>query len=98
MLINTIIGAEFTFEFSGTAVGAFLVAGPDAGIVEVSIDNGGFKEFDLFHPKYSKGLHYPETIMFSNKLEKGKHILKLRMLKKTSGKGNAARIMNFVVN
>jgi len=98
MLSTTKIGAELTFEFSGTAVGAYVVAGPDAGIVEVSIDNGEYQEFDLFHPKFSKGLHYPETVMFSNKLEKGKHILKLRMLKKTSSKGNAARIMNFVIN
>ena len=98
MLSTTKPGAELTIEFSGTAIGAYLVAGPDAGIVEVSIDNGEFREFDLFHPKFSQGLHYPETIMFANKLEKGKHSLTLRMLKMTSGKGNAARIMNFVVN
>ena len=98
LLSTTKPGAELTFEFSGTAVGAYLVAGPDAGIVEVSIDHGEFREFDLFHPKYSKGLHYPETIMFANKLENGKHSLTLRMLKKTSSKGNAARIMNFVTN
>jgi lysophospholipase L1-like esterase len=98
MLCTAKPGAELTFEFSGTAVGAYIVAGPDAGTAQVSIDNGGFMEFDLYNHKYSKELHYPQTIIFSNSLEKGEHILKLKMLKKSSGSGTVARIMNFVVN
>jgi hypothetical protein len=97
MLSTTQKGAELTFEFSGTAIGAFIVAGPDAGTVEVSIDNGEYQEFNLFHA-FSKSLHYPRTVMFSNNLEPGNHTMKLRMLRKTSSQGNAARIMNFVVN
>jgi len=91
-------GAELSFEFSGTAVGAFMLSGPDAGMVEVSIDGGPFHVFDLYHHKYSRGLHYPQTIMFANDLEPGKHSLKLNMLKKHSGDGNAMRIMYFVEN
>jgi lysophospholipase L1-like esterase len=98
MLCTTQIGAELTFNFEGTAVGAFIVAGPDAGIVEVSIDGGDYQEFDLYHKKYSKGLHYPRTVMFAKNLNNGEHSMKLRMSKKTSGKGTAARIMDFVVN
>jgi hypothetical protein len=98
MLCTTQIGAELTFNFEGTAVGAFIVAGPDAGIVEVSIDGGDYHEFDLYHTKYSKGLHYPRTVMFATNLSKGEHSMKLRMSKNTSGKGTAARIMDFVVN
>jgi lysophospholipase L1-like esterase len=90
-------GAEIIFKFTGTAVGAYILAGPDAGIVEVSIDSGTFVSYDLYH-KYSKSLHYPRTIMFANNLEKGKHTLELIMSKKSSSKGNAMRIMNFVVN
>ena len=97
MLSTTKKGAELSFEFTGSAVGAYIVSGPDAGSVEVSIDGGEYKEFDLYH-KYSKNLHYPQTIIFSADLPKGKHSLTLRMLKKTSSKGNAMRIMNFVVN
>ena len=97
MLSTSKKGAELSFEFNGTAVGAYVVSGPDAGIVEVSIDNGDYHEFDLYH-YYSKNLHYPQTILFSSKLKKGKHTLKLRMLKKTSSKGRAMRIMNFVLN
>jgi len=90
-------GAELILEFNGTAVGAYILAGPDAGIVEVSIDGGAFASHDLYH-KYSKSLHYPTTIMFANNLGKGKHTLKLKISKKSSSKGNAMRIMNFVVN
>ncbi|MBJ7430352.1 MAG: hypothetical protein JHC56_03360, partial [Gemmataceae bacterium] len=56
-------GAEITLEFEGTAVGAFIVAGPDAGIVLASIDGSAPKPVDLLH-SYSKGLHYPRTVMF----------------------------------
>ena len=90
-------GAELTFEFTGTAVGAYILAGPDAGIAEVSIDGGAFVSHDLYH-KYSKSLHYPRTMMFAQNLERGKHALKLRMSNKTSGKGHAMRILYFVVN
>ena len=98
MLRTTKRGAELTLEFSGTALGAYMLSGPDAGIVEVSIDGGPFVEFDLYHRKFSKNLHYPQTIMFANDLDDGKHSLEMKMLKKSSGEGNAARIMYFVVN
>ncbi len=98
MLCTTKKGAELTFNFSGTAVGAFILAGPDAGVVEVSMDGGPFKEHDLYHSQYSKGLHYPRTVMFATDLSKGKHTMNLRMSKTSSGNGTAARIMNFVVN
>lgn len=63
----------------------------------MSIDGGKYQEFNTYN-KYSKNLHYPNTIMFSTDLEKGKHTLKLRMLKKSTTEGNAMRIMEFVVN
>ncbi len=91
-------GAELSFEFSGTAVGVYMLSGPDAGIVEVSIDGGPFLIHDLYHEKFSKGLHYPQTIMFANDLDKGTHNLQIKMLKESSGTGNAMRILNFVVN
>jgi hypothetical protein len=74
------------------------LSGPYAGVVEVSIDGGPFTKHDLYHKRWSKNLHYPQTIMFANDLDEGKHILKLNVLKVTSGTGNAVRFMNFVVN
>ncbi len=91
-------GAELTFEFFGTVVGAYMVSGPDAGIVEISIDGGPSLKYDLYHKKFSKGLHYPQTIIFANDLNEGKHTLHLKMLKESSGTGNVMRIMYFVVN
>ena len=90
-------GAEISLEFEGTAVGAFIVAGPDAGIVLASIDGSDPKPVDLLH-SYSKGLHYPRTVMFGTELKPGKHTLKLVIAKETKGAGNAARILQFCAN
>ena len=92
-------GAELTLRFVGTAIGAYLVAGPDAGMVEVSIDDGPFKQFDLYH-RYSRGLHYPRTVMFADELSTGAHLMRLRIArtKNNASRGNAMRAMSFVVN
>lgn len=99
MLVSETPGAIHTVNFEGTAIGVYIVAGPDAGILECSIDGSEPKEFDLFH-KYSKGLHYPRTVMFATDLKPGKHILKLVTSggKNPASKGNAVRIMTFVEN
>ncbi|HWE02357.1 MAG TPA: SGNH/GDSL hydrolase family protein [Tepidisphaeraceae bacterium] len=97
MLTATELGAELTLKFDGTAIGAYVVAGPDAGIVEGSIDGMAFEPVDLFH-RFSRGLHYPRTVMFAADLKKGEHTLTLRMSKETRSAGHAARIMDFVAN
>ena len=90
-------GAELELDFEGTALGAFIVAGPDAGQLEVSIDGGPFQTHDLYH-HYSKGLHYPRTVVFNSELKPGKHQAKIRVSPKSSSKGHAARIMYFTGN
>lgn len=90
-------GAEFSFEFEGRAVGAFITAGPDAGVCEASVDGGAFKTIDLLR-SYSKGLHYPYTVMFANELKPGKHKLVVRMLEGPTPERKALRIMQFCVN
>ncbi|NQT36172.1 MAG: SGNH/GDSL hydrolase family protein [Planctomycetes bacterium] len=90
-------GAELTLSFEGTAVGAYVLAGPDAGILEASIDGGPVKSVDLFH-RFSRGLHYPRTVMLATDLEPGKHTLTLRTSDQTKSTGHAARIMQFVAN
>jgi hypothetical protein len=97
MLCATEPGAEATLAFEGTAVGAFIVAGPDAGIAEASVDGGGFQPVDLFHG-YSKGLHYPRTVMLGTDLKPGPHLLTLRIAAETKSTGHAMRIMQFVAN
>jgi hypothetical protein len=90
-------GAELELEFSGTAVGAYVVAGPDAGRVEARIDNGPPVEIDVYH-HFSAGLHYPRTVMFAVDLKPGPHTLTLRMTDQTRSAGHALRIMQFVAN
>jgi lysophospholipase L1-like esterase len=92
-------GAELGLAFEGTAVGAYVLAGPDAGIVEARIDGGEPVKVNLFH-KFSSGLHYPRTVMFADTLPEGKHVLKLRISEEKDAKsvGHAFRGLHFVVN
>ena len=92
-------GAELRLEFTGSAVGAYILAGPDAGVVETAIDDGPFARADLFHP-FSRDLHYPRTVMFAGDLKPAPHTLKLRIeaQKNKDSTGYAVRIMQFVAN
>ncbi len=91
--------AELTLEFEGKAIGAFILAGPDAGVLEYRIDDGKPGKTVLFH-RYSGGLHYPRTVMFDDRLSDGEHSLRLKLLNETpqGSKGTAARILQFVGN
>jgi pimeloyl-ACP methyl ester carboxylesterase/lysophospholipase L1-like esterase len=99
LLTATKPGAELTLRFEGKAIGAYLLAGPDAGIVEYSIDGGPFAKVDFFHA-FSRGLHYPRTVMFDADLSPGQHTLKVRVAGEhnNSSNGTAARIIQFVGN
>lgn len=92
-------GAPLTAVFTGTAIGAYVLAGPDAGILEYSIDGGAFGSMDLYH-RHSAGLHYPRTVMFDAELKDGQHEIVLRLAEKPGEKsrGTAARILQLVVN
>jgi len=99
MLSADAAGAELTLEFTGKAIGAYVSAGPDAGVVEATIDGGKPVRVDLYH-RYSRGLHYPRTVMFNADLKPGKHTLVLKTVAVEGRKqgGSAARIMQFVAN
>jgi len=97
MLCTQEPGSELALSFTGTAVGAYIVAGPDAGIAETSIDGSPWESTNLFH-RHSRGLHYPRTVMFATQLKNREHTLKLRMKQDTTSAGHAMRIMWFVVN
>lgn len=92
-------GAMLTLPFRGRAVGAFVLAGPDAGILEASIDDGPFKPVDLYH-HFSENLNYPRTVMFYTDLEQEYHQLTLRVAPRETGEagGTRAAILTFVVN
>lgn len=92
-------GAELKLEFAGTAVGAYVLAGPDAGRLEVRLDGGEWKPVELYH-NYSAGLHYPRTVMFASDLAAGRHVVDVRVAseKHEKSRGHAARVLQFVVN
>jgi lysophospholipase L1-like esterase len=97
MLCATAVGSEATLEFEGTAVGAYVVAGPDAGVVQAGIDGGPLQSMDLYH-RFSQGLHYPRTVMLGTDLKPGKHTLTIRIADASHSAGHAMRIMQFVAN
>jgi pimeloyl-ACP methyl ester carboxylesterase/lysophospholipase L1-like esterase len=92
-------GATLRLKFSGKAIGLFITSGPDAGIVEYSIDGSDFKTIDQF-TQWSKQLHLPWLIMLNDELSEGKHRLVLRLANSNNkdSKGYACRIHQFVVN
>jgi len=92
-------GAELTLEFAGTAVGAYVLAGPDAGIVEASIDGGKPVKVNLYH-RFSRNLHYPRTVLFAADLQPVSHTLLLRTTDAhdPNSAGCAMRILKFAAN
>jgi lysophospholipase L1-like esterase len=99
LLTATEPGAGLTLAFEGSAVGAYVLAGPDSGTVEAAVDDGPFRQVDLFHA-FSRDLHYPRTVLFDADLAPGKHTLRLRVAAKKNGdsRGHAVRIVQFVAN
>jgi len=97
MLCATEPGAELSMTFTGTAVGAYIIAGPDAGMVDATVDGGAVQSVNLYH-RFSSNLQYPRTVMFGTELNPVEHTLTLRISNATRSAGHAMRIMQFVVN
>jgi acetyl esterase/lipase/lysophospholipase L1-like esterase len=99
MLCATEPGATFEMTFEGQTAIAYVSAGPDAGILEVSVDGGSPRQVDLYH-HFSKGLHYPRSVILATDLPSGKHTLTVVLSadKNESSVGTAARIMELGVN
>lgn len=99
MLCSTKPGSTFELNFEGTTAIAYISAGPDAGILEVSVDGGEPHSVQLYH-RFSKGLHYPRSVELVTELPPGKHTLKVTLSQESheQSKGTAARIMALGVN
>ncbi len=99
LLCSTEPESECSIDFTGTGIGLFVLAGPDAGVVEYSIDGDEPRQVDLYH-HYSSGLHYPRTVMLDADLERGAHQINIRVAKtkNESSEGHAARILKIAVN
>ena len=94
MLVADRSGANLTFSFEGRGVGIFCAAGPQACVLEYSVDGAPFKTLDTF-TNWSKSLYIPWVYMFETELPSGSHTLQLRVVK---GERTGCQIRNFVVN
>jgi len=92
-------GATLRLKFTGTAVGIFVAAGPDAGTVEFSIDAGPAQTRNLFTP-WSAGLHLPWAQVLATDLAPGPHEMQLHVAPTADpkSKGHAVRIIHFLAN
>ena len=99
MLVSTTPESSLSLNFEGTAVGISIISGADAGIIFYSIDDAPFKNLDLY-TKWSGQLHLPWYLILGSGLKEGKHTLQLKISaeKNSKSKGNACRIVHFLVN
>lgn len=99
MLVSQQAGSSFEFSFKGNAVGIALAAGPDAGIIQYTIDDNQEKTIDLF-TQWSRSLHLPWYLMLGDGLKSGKHTIRIKILDSHNPRsaGTACRIVHFLVN
>ncbi len=87
-------GSMLYVEFMGRALTAFVLAGPDAGSVEVSIDGGDWKPVTLFH-QHSANLNYPRSVVLADDLRPGFHQAALRVAE-TRPEGSAGHAVTLL--
>ncbi len=100
MIYSSTPHARLSVKFTGTAIGAYLLAGPDTAIVRCTVDGQQTREIDTLH-KHS-GFNYPMTVMFFNELQPGGHTLELEILENRPGRikpgGSSLRIIRLTAN
>ncbi len=99
MLVGDSPGRIIKFQFKGNAVGIAVAAGPDAGIIEYSIDNSDWQRQDLFTP-WSKNLYLPWFYTLASGLKNKKHTLQIRITneKNPESTGNKCVLRYFYYN
>lgn len=92
-------GAELELSFVGTAIGLAVLSGPDAGMIQYSIDGGKEQTLELF-TEWSPQLHLPWFLLLGDDLPQGRHRLKLTIANDNHERstGKACRIVHFLVN
>ncbi|MBL9154149.1 MAG: SGNH/GDSL hydrolase family protein [Verrucomicrobiales bacterium] len=98
MLRTTEPGAMLYVDFVGRALTAFVLAGPDAGTLEVSVDGGAWRPVTLFHA-FSNQLHYPRSVVLADGLSAGFHQIALRTAEASppGSTGTAAAILKLAI-
>jgi len=81
MLAGNYPGEIIKFHFRGNAVGIAVASGPDAGIIEYSIDNSPWQKQDLY-TRWSNRLHLPWYYTLASGLNNKRHTLQIRVTPK----------------
>ena len=99
MLVGDYPGKIIKFQFEGNAVVIAVAAGPDAGIIEYSIDDSDWQKQDLF-TQWSKNLYLPWFYTLGSGLKSGKHTLQIRLTdeKNQGSTGNKCVLRYFYFN
>ena len=99
MLEGMYPGEIIKFHFKGNAVGIAVAAGPDAGIIEYSVDSKPWKKQDLF-TEWSEGLHLPWYYTLASGLKPRRHTMQIRITGEKNDKStaNICRIRYFYFN
>jgi len=99
MLVGEYPGKILKFQFKGNAVGIAVAAGPNAGIIEYSVDESDWKKMDLF-TQWSKNLYLPWFYTLGSGLKSGKHTLQIRLTreKNVESTGNKCVLRYFYFN
>ncbi len=98
-LVASAPGDGFTFEFDGLAAGLMIGAGPDAGIIEVTVDGGPMQRIDTF-TQWSQSLYLPWAVMFPFDLKPGHHEVSVRLASEHHPKsvGTGLYVFNLLEN
>lgn len=91
-------GNYLYYTFSGNSLGAFVLAGPDAGRFEVSINGEEWRSVELYH-RYSKNLNYPRSVLLAEDLGNRFHTAAIRVAPSGNpeSEGTTATILGFAV-
>jgi lysophospholipase L1-like esterase len=96
-LVGTEPGSEFEFRFEGTGCGLFIASGPDAGLIEFSIDGGAWRSLDTM-THWSSGLHLPWALILDDQLPDGAHHAKVRLAASNAPSRSALRVFHLLLN
>ena len=100
LLHGSQVNSQFTYTFTGQSLGVYVLAGPDAGAIEVKVvGQDQWRSVNLFH-RHSLGLHYPRTVMLVEGMKPGTHQIQARIsvARDSKSQGSAVRILNFAAN
>ena len=92
-------GSSFCLQFKGSTIGIGAISGPDAGIVEYSIDGKEYPPIDLF-TDWSNSLYLPWFLILGDDLKPGNHELQVHISKNhhINSIGTVLRIVDFLEN